>query len=88
MYSKKQPPEMFYKKGVLKNFTKFTGKQLCQILFLIKLQGFIKKETLEQVLSCGICKIFENPFFTEQLRKTASAFFRSINVLVLIVMTS
>ena len=24
----KQPPEMFYKKGVLKNFTKFTGKHL------------------------------------------------------------
>ena len=25
----KQPPEMFYKKGVLKNFAKFTGKHLC-----------------------------------------------------------
>ena len=29
----KQPPELFYKKGVLKNFAKFTGKDLCQILF-------------------------------------------------------
>ena len=27
-----QPPEMFYKKGVLKNFAKFTGKHLCQSL--------------------------------------------------------
>ena len=27
------------KKGVLKNFAKFTGKQLCQSLFLIKLQA-------------------------------------------------
>ena len=26
------------KKGVLKDFTKFTGKHLCQSLFLIKLQ--------------------------------------------------
>ena len=26
-------PEVFYKKGVLKNFAKFTGKQLCQSLF-------------------------------------------------------
>ena len=26
----KQPPEVFCKKGVLKNFTKFTGKHLCQ----------------------------------------------------------
>ena len=24
---KKQPPEVFYKKGVLKNFTKFTRKK-------------------------------------------------------------
>ena len=32
----KQPPEVFYKKGVLKNFVKFTGKQQCQSLFLIK----------------------------------------------------
>ena len=25
----KQPPEALYKKGVLRNFTKFTGKHLC-----------------------------------------------------------
>ena len=30
---RKQPPEVFYKKCVLKNFTKFTGKHLCQSLF-------------------------------------------------------
>ena len=28
-FSQKQPPEVFYKKGVLKNFRKFTGKHLC-----------------------------------------------------------
>ena len=32
-------PEVFCKKGVLKNLTKFTGKHLCQSLFLIKLQA-------------------------------------------------
>ena len=32
-------PEVFCKKGVLRNFTKFTGKHLCQSLFLIKLQA-------------------------------------------------
>ena len=32
-------PEVFYKKGVLKNFVKFTGKHLCWSLFLIKLQA-------------------------------------------------
>ena len=31
-------PREFYKKGVLKNFAKFTGKYMCQSLFLIKLQ--------------------------------------------------
>ena len=28
----KQPPEMFCKKGVLRNFAKFTEKHLCQSL--------------------------------------------------------
>ena len=32
----KQPLEAFYKKGVLKNFAKFTGKYLCQSLFFNK----------------------------------------------------
>ena len=36
--------EVFYKRGVLKNFAKFTGKHLCQSLF-------IKKETLAQIFS-------------------------------------
>ena len=36
---KKQPPEVFYKKVVLENFIKFTGKYLCQSLFLNKVAG-------------------------------------------------
>ena len=51
----KQPPKVFYKKGVLRNFAKFTGKQLCQSLF-------IKKETLAQVFSCEFCKISKHTF--------------------------
>ena len=35
----KQPPEVFYKKGGLRNFTKFTLKQLCQSLFFNKVVG-------------------------------------------------
>ena len=34
-----QPPEVFYKKGVFRNFTKFTGKHLCQSLFFNKVAG-------------------------------------------------
>ena len=36
---KKQPPEMFHEKGVLKSFAKFTGKHLCQSLFFNKVAG-------------------------------------------------
>ena len=35
----KQPPEVFYKKGVLKNFAKFTKKRLCQSLLFNKVVG-------------------------------------------------
>ena len=35
----KQPPEVVYKKGVLKNFAKFTRKHPCQILFFKKVAG-------------------------------------------------
>ena len=34
-----QPPGVFYKKGVLRNFTKLTGKHLCQSLFFNKVAG-------------------------------------------------
>ena len=56
----------FIKKGVLKNFTKFTGKRLCQSIFfnkvIKKFLKFIKKETLAQVFSCEFCEIFKNTF--------------------------
>ena len=32
-------PKVFCKKGVLRNFTKFTGKHLCLSLFLNKVAG-------------------------------------------------
>ena len=35
----KQPSEVFYKKGVVKNFAKFIGKHLYQSLFFNKLTG-------------------------------------------------
>ena len=33
-------PEVFCRKGVLKNFAKFTGKHLCQSLFFNEVTGF------------------------------------------------
>ena len=58
-------PEVFYKKGVLRNFIKFTGKHLCRSPFLIKLPeacDFIRKETLAQVFSCEFSEISKNSF--------------------------
>ena len=65
------------RKGVLRNFGKFTGKYTCaRVSFSIKLQAsacnFIKKEALAQVFSCEFCKIFKNTFFIEHLWATAS----------------
>ena len=63
-------PEVFCKNGALRNFSKFTGKHLCQSLFFNKVAGIkpeacnsIKKETLAQVFSCEFCEISKNTFF-------------------------
>ena len=66
----------FVKKGVLRNFAKFTGKHMWQSLFFSKVAGrnFIKKETLAQVFSCEFCKISKSTFSTEHLQTTASSY--------------
>ena len=38
--SRSSRPEMFCKKGVLRNYTKFTGTHLCQSLFFNEVEGF------------------------------------------------
>ena len=63
MNNRSSPPEEFYKKGVVKNFAKFTGKHLRQSLFLNKVAGLIKKEILPQVFSCEFREAFKNTFF-------------------------
>ena len=42
MNDKRQPPDVLYKKSVLKNFSKLTGKHLCQSLFFNKVVGLNK----------------------------------------------
>ena len=53
------------RKGVLRNFAKFTGKHLYYSLLF-------KKETLAQVFSFEFCEISKNAVFTEYLLTTAS----------------
>ena len=62
-------PDVFCKKGDLRNFAKFTEKHLCQSPFFNKVASlrsdacnFIKKETLTQVFSCEFCEITKNNF--------------------------
>ena len=44
-------PEVFCKKGVLRNFTKFTGKHLCQSLSFNKVAG-LYRTPLDDYLLC------------------------------------
>ena len=64
------------KKGVLRSFTKFTGKHLCQSLFFNKVAGLrpapLLKKILVQVFFCEFCEISKNTFFTEHPWTTAS----------------
>ena len=75
-------PDVFCKKGVLRDFTKFTGKHLSQSFFFNKVAGlscrpkacnFIKKETLAEVFSCEFYEISKNTFFYRTPLVTASA---------------
>ena len=57
--------EVFYKKGVVKNFAKFTGKHLCWRLFSLdsKRPTTLLKRDSKIGVSCDICKIFKKSFF-------------------------
>ena len=69
------------KKAVLKIFAILTGKHLCWILFLTKLQPFrpvilIKKDSNID-FSCQYWEIFKDTFFIEHVRTTASTYLKS-----------
>ena len=63
-YWQKQPPAVFYKKGVLTNFSKFTGKHLCQSLFF--------KRLYYRFFPVNFPKFVGPLFFTKHLWATAS----------------
>ena len=67
--NQKQPPQVFYKKGILNNFTKFTGKRLCQGLFLHKIAGLrpaalLKKRLWNRFFPTNFVKFLRTSFFT------------------------
>ena len=59
--------EVFFKKGVLRNLEKFTGKPLWQSLFFNKVAGLIEKEALAKA-PVNFAKFLRTPFLIEHLR--------------------
>ena len=60
------------KKGVLRNFAKFTGKRLCQSLFFNKVAGqrpaiLLKKRLWHRCFTVNFAKCLRTPFLTEHL---------------------
>ena len=62
------------KKGVFRNFAKFTGKHPCQISFLINLKFFKSLFPFfwHRCFSCEFCEISKNTFSAEHLQTIAS----------------
>ena len=61
-------PEVSCKKGVLKNFTKFTGKHLCQSFFIDVFAGprhvtLLKKRLWNRCFLMEFCDIFKSALF-------------------------
>ena len=74
---KKQLLQVFYEKGVLKNFAKFPGKHLCQIPFFNKVSGLraaflLKKRLWRRCFPVNFAEIFKKTFFTDYLQIVAS----------------
>ena len=65
-------PEVFCKKGVIRNFAKFTRKHLCQSLVIKKVAGrrpatLLKKRPWHRSFRVNFVKFLRTPFFTEHL---------------------
>ena len=65
-------PEVFCKKGVLRNFRKLTGKHLCQGLFFNKVVSLrpatlLKKRLWQKCFSVNFVKFLRTLFLTEDL---------------------
>ena len=64
-------PQMLCNKGVLKNFSKLTGKQLCQSLSFNKAAGyacdFIKKSIWHRCFPANFLKLLSTAYFIEHL---------------------
>ena len=65
-------PEVLCKKGVLRNFTKFTGKHLCQSLFFNEVAGLrpatlLKKRLWQRCFPENFVNFLRTPFYIEHI---------------------
>ena len=65
-------PEVFCKKGVLRNFTKFKGKHLYQSVFFNKVAGLrpatlLKKRLWHRCFPVNFVEFLRTPFFIKHL---------------------
>ena len=65
-------PEVFCIRGVLRNFTKFTGKHLCQTFLFNNVAGLrpatlLKKRLWRRCFPVNFVKFLRTPFFIEHL---------------------
>ena len=71
LFYRSSHPDIFCKKGALRNFGKLTGKHLCQNLYFNKVPGlacnFIKIET-HRYFPVNFAKFLRTPFLREHLR--------------------
>ena len=70
--SRRSRPEVFFKKGVHRNFAKFTGKHMCQSLLLNKVAGLrhatlLKKRLWRRCFSVNFAKCLRTLFYIEHL---------------------
>ena len=71
--SRSSRPEVFCKRGVLRNFAKLTGKHLCQRLFFNKVvvlcpATLLKKNFWHSRFPLNFLKFLGTPFFIEHIR--------------------
>ena len=65
-------PEVFFKNGILRNFTKFTGKHLCQSLFFNNVAGprpvtLLKKRLWHRCFPVNFVKFLRTPFYIKHI---------------------
>ena len=83
-FSRSSRPEVFCKKGVLRNFVKFSGGHLCQRLFLNKVAGLrrstlLKKSLWHRCFPVNFAKFQRTHFLIEHLRWLLLFFYRKFH---------